>query len=90
MIPDIATGVGALLGTCLFPDIAQAAGAPVNRNADSPKRAIFFLQNQGFDPLMCIPKDLKESCALDGLTLEKPMQALELYKKQDAFHNGIA
>jgi hypothetical protein len=54
-----------------------------------PKRIIFFLQNHGFDPLTCIPKGLSESCALDGITLEKPMQALEPYKNRMHIVTGL-
>ncbi len=88
-IQRIATGVGALLGTGLFPDITQAANKSVIQTAGSPKRVIFFLQNHGFDPFTCIPKDLKESCALGGVTLEKPMQALEPYKNRMHIITGL-
>lgn len=50
MLHGMATGVGALLGTSLFPDLAQGADAPVIKIAGAPKRVIFFLQNHGFDP----------------------------------------
>ena len=89
MLHGMATGVGALLGTGLFPDIARAADKPVIQTAGGPKRVIFFLQNHGFDPLTCIPNGLKESCALDGVTLEKPMQALEPYKNRMHIITGL-
>lgn len=89
MLRGMATGVGALLGTDLFPGIALAADEPSVKTAGSPKRVIFFLQNHGFDPLTCIPKGLKESCALDGVTLEKPMQALEPYKNRMHIITGL-
>ena len=67
MLHGVATGAGALLGAGLFPRLAQASDKPIIQTPGSPKRVIFFLQNHGFDPLTCIPKDLnKESCALDG------------------------
>ena len=90
MLQKVATGAGALLGTSLFPDIARASDKSIIHTPGSPKRVIFFLQNHGFDPLTCIPKDLnKESCALDGLTLEKPMQALEPYKNRMHIITGL-
>ncbi len=89
MLHGMATGVGALLGTGLFPDLARAADKPVIQTAGGPKRVIFFLQNHGFDPLTCIPNGLKESCALDGVTLEKPMQALEPYKNRMHIITGL-
>jgi hypothetical protein len=66
----------------LFPDLAKAADTPIIQTAGGPIRVIFFLQNHDFDPLTCIPKELKESCALSGLTLAVPMKALEPYKNR--------
>jgi hypothetical protein len=84
------SGAGALLGAGLFPGHAVGADMPVIQTPGSPKRVIFFMQNHGFDPLTCIPKDLnKESCALDGLTLEKPMEALEPYKDRMHIITGL-
>jgi len=85
MVHGMATGLSVLLGTGVLPEIAQAA----DQTAGSPKRVIFFLQNHGFDPLTCIPNGLKESCALDGVTLEKPMQALEPYKGRMHIITGL-
>jgi len=85
----MAAGAGALLGKGLFPDIAQAADKPLIKTVGGPKRVIFFLQNHGFDPLTCIPEGLKESCALDGVTLQKPMQALEPYKNRMHIITGL-
>ena len=34
--------------------------------AGSPKRVVFFLQNQGFDPATCVPTGMKESGTLAG------------------------
>ena len=89
MLHGMATGVGALLGTSLFPDLAQGADAPVIKIAGAPKRVIFFLQNHGFDPLTCIPKGLTESGSLNGVALEKPMQALEPYKHRMHVITGL-
>jgi hypothetical protein len=90
MLQKVATGAGALLGASLFPDTARASERAIIQVPGSPKRVIFFLQNHGFDPLTCIPKDLnKESCALDGLTLETPMQALEPYKNRMHIITGL-
>ena len=89
MLHGMATGVGALLGTSLFPGLARAADTPIIQTAGGPKRVIFFLQNHGFDPLTCIPKGLVESCSLDGVTLEMPMQALEPYKNRMHIVNGL-
>ncbi len=84
MLVGMAAGVSAPLAWSLFPLNAQAA----NKTA-GPKRVIFFLQNHGFDPLTCIPQGLEESCALDGVTLETPMQALEPYKDRMHIITGL-
>ena len=89
MILGIPAGFGALLGTNLLSGITQAAEKPTINTVGGPKRIIFFLQNHGFDPLTCIPKGLSESCALDGITLEKPMQALEPYKNRMHIVTGL-
>jgi len=89
MILGIPAGFGALLGTNLISGITQATEKPAINTVGGPKRIIFFLQNHGFDPLTCIPKGLSESCALDGITLEKPMQALEPYKNRMHIVTGL-
>lgn len=89
MILGIPAGFGALLGTNLLSGITQAAEKPAINTVGGPKRIIFFLQNHGFDPLTCIPKGLSESCPLDGITLEKPMQALEPYKNRMHIVTGL-
>jgi len=86
MLHGLAAGVGVSLGgLSLFPSYAQAA----NKMTGKPKRIIFFLQNQGFDPLTCIPKGLSKSCALDGVTLAEPMKALEPYKNRMHIITGL-
>ena len=89
MILGIPAGFGSLLGTNLLSGITLAAEKPAINTVGGPKRIIFFLQNHGFDPLTCIPKGLSESCALDGITLEKPMQALEPYKNRMHIVTGL-
>ena len=89
IIQKVAAGTGVVLGTSLFPDVARAVDKSIIQAAGSPKRVIFFLQNHGFDPLTCIPRDLQESCALDGLTLAEPMQALEPYKNRMHIITGL-
>ena len=79
------TALGASLGYGSFPNTLNAA----NKKTTKTKRVIFFLQNQGFDPLTCIPKGLKESCSLDGVKLAEPMQALEPYKDKMHIITGL-
>ncbi len=68
----------------LLPSLAQAA--PSKRK---PKRVIFFLQNQGFDPYTAIPKGLKEDCSLKSFEFEEPIKALEPLKDRLHIINGL-
>jgi hypothetical protein len=68
----------------LLPSLAQAAS-----NKGKPKRVIFFLQNQGFDPYTAIPKGLKSSGSLAKVKLPEPIEALEPYKERLHIINGL-
>ena len=68
----------------LFPNLAQAAS-----NKGKPKRIVFFLQNQGFDPATAIPEDLKSSGSLAKAKLPEPIEALEPYKERLHIINGL-
>lgn len=54
-----------------------------------PKRIIFFLQNQGFDPRTCIPKSLTGSGSLAKTRLPEPISPLEPYKDRLHIINGL-
>ena len=71
-LKTIASGVVATLGSSLFPDLAQA----VSPLSGGPKRVIFFLQNQGFDPATCIPAGMKHSGSLAKAKLRCLIYAL--------------
>ena len=68
----------------LFPGIAQAA-----LSKRKPKRVIFFLQNQGFDPATAIPVSMKSSGSLAKVKLPEPIEALEPYKERLHIINGL-
>jgi len=68
----------------LFPDLAQAASSK-----GKPKRIIFFMQNQGFDPKTCIPEGMKASGSLAKAKLPEPIEALEPYKERLHIINGL-
>jgi hypothetical protein len=85
MLQGMAAGAGAALGSAIFPEIAR--GATTAKGA--PKRVIFFLQNQGFDPATAIPKGLVESCSLSGVTLPEPVRPLEAIKDKLHIINGL-
>ena len=74
----------AAVATPLFPDIAQAASSK-----GSPKRIIFFMQNQGFDPATAIPAGMKNSGSLAKVKLPEPIEALEPYKERLNIINGL-
>ncbi len=81
----IVSGTGTVLGTrCLAGDLL---GSPVR--GGNPKRVIFFLQNQGFDPKTCIPAGMKNSGALAGRKLPEPIQPLEPFKDRMHIINGL-
>jgi hypothetical protein len=54
-----------------------------------PKRVIFFLQNQGFDPATCVPAGMKESGSLSGVELPEPISPLEPYKNKLHIITGL-
>ncbi|MBL69119.1 MAG: hypothetical protein CMO74_11815, partial [Verrucomicrobiales bacterium] len=67
----------------MLPNVAQAA------KKGAPKRVIFFMQNQGFDPLTAIPAGMKSSGSLAKAKLPEPIQALEPYKERLHIINGL-
>ncbi|MGJ8656310.1 MAG: DUF1552 domain-containing protein [Akkermansiaceae bacterium] len=74
----------------LFPGISRAAFTDPKYNlAGAPKRVIFFLQNQGFDPKTCIPPSLKNSGSLAGVKLPEPIKALEPYRENMHIISGL-
>ncbi len=74
-----------MLGSVMFPEISQAAA----RLSGGPKRIIFFLQNQGFDPATCIPSGMVNSGSLAGAKLPEPIAALEPFKERLHIINGL-
>ena len=74
----------AAAGAPMFPGFAQSG-----EGKGSPKRVIFFLQNQGFDPKTCIPAGMKNSGSLAKATLPEPIEALEPYKERLHIINGL-
>jgi hypothetical protein len=85
MIHGVAAAVGVPLGFGLLSGVAQTA----DQSSGGPRRIVFFLQNHGFDQFTCIPEGLDESCSLDGVTLEEPMQDLEPYKHRMHVITGL-
>jgi hypothetical protein len=72
------------LGGLMLPSPAFASLSGV-----SPKRVVFFMQNQGFDPQTCIPKGMVNSGSLAKETLPEPISGLEPYKERLHIINGL-
>jgi hypothetical protein len=72
-------------GACALPGIAPAATA----TKGGPKRIVFFLQNQGFDPKTCIPVGMTSSGSLAKAKLPEPIEALEPFKERLHIINGL-
>ncbi len=90
----VGTGMGAALGGGLFPaqalaGVTQGSVSPLAGSTSTPKRIIFFLQNQGFDPLTCIPKGTTHSGSLAKSKLPEPISPLEPYKERMHIINGL-
>ena len=76
--------MAASVATPLLPSLAKAA-----TGKRKPKRIIFFLQNQGFDPKTCIPDGMTNSGSLAKAKLPEPIEALEPYKERLHIINGL-
>ncbi|MCA8987830.1 MAG: DUF1552 domain-containing protein [Planctomycetaceae bacterium] len=85
MLRGMASGVSALCGTSLLPGLSMASPS----TNTTPKRIIFFLQNQGFDPKTCIPAGMKSSGSLANVKLPEPISPLEPYKDRLHIINGL-
>ncbi len=74
------------MGAPFFPGISQAAP---RASGGGPKRVIFFMQNQGFDPATCVPAGMKSSGSLAKARLPEPIAALEPFKERLHIINGL-
>ena len=81
LLKTVAAGATSTLGSALFPDLVKAASAVESAarivKGGAPKRVIFFMQNQGFDPKTCIPAGMTRSGSLAKVKLPEPIEALE-------------
>ena len=84
-IQTLAAGIGTAVGTSIFPGLGRAASTA----SGGPKRVIFFMQNQGFDPATCIPAGMTSSSSLANAKLPEPIEALEPYKERLHIINGL-
>jgi hypothetical protein len=84
---NIFHGIAAGVGSAFLPNFASAATS--TKTGGGPKRVIFFMQNQGFDPKTCIPAGMKNSGSLAGVKLPEPISALEPFKERLHIINGL-
>ncbi|MCA9121069.1 MAG: DUF1552 domain-containing protein [Planctomycetaceae bacterium] len=90
MLQGVAAGTGAALGLSLSPQHLLASPASKSlAGSGGPKRIVFFLQNQGFDPETCIPSGMSSSGSLAKAKLPEPIEALEPYKERLHILNGL-
>ena len=87
----LTTGFGGALGSTLFSQSASAALQPASLPAynGGPKRVIFFMQNQGFDPATCRPTGIANNGSLAKAKLPEPIKDLEPYKDRLHIINGL-
>ncbi len=87
-LQSLAAGFGATLGSSLFPGISNAASLKPGVSG-GPKRVIFFMQNQGFEPGTCIPDGMRNSGSLAKAKLPEPIAALEPFKERLNIISGL-
>lgn len=85
LLQGVAGGVGFALSPSLTMNIARAASSQTG----APRRVIFFLQNQGFDPATCVPAGMDKDGSLAGVTLPEPISPLEPFKDKIHIINGL-
>ncbi len=85
MLQGIAAGAGATFGNSFASERLLAAPA----SNTTPKRIVFFMQNQGFHPGTCVPKGMKNSGSLAKAELPEPISALEPFKERLHIINGL-
>jgi hypothetical protein len=91
MLHTVAAGFSTALGSTLLPAGLRAeAHTHTAASTDrTPKRIIFFLQNQGFDPATCVPAQLTQSASLSDVRLPEPISALEPFKEKIHIVTGL-
>lgn len=85
----LTTGLGGALGSSFFSQSARAVVPSAPAFSGGPRRVIFFLQNQGFDPATCRPTGIQNNGSLAKATLPEPIKDLEPYKDRLHIINGL-
>ncbi len=85
----LASGLGSSLGGSLCPSLSHGRDMGLGRYSGGPRRVIFFMQNQGFDPATCIPRSMNHSGSLAKVKLPEPIAPLEPFKEKLHIINGL-
>ena len=85
LLQGMATGAGSSLGLSLLPNRVLAS----SDSQTTPKRIIFFMQNQGFHPETCVPSGMTSSGSLAKAKLPDPISPLEPFKDRLHIINGL-
>jgi hypothetical protein len=86
LLRGLAAGAASVCGGLGMPVASQASSVGLS---GGPKRIIFFLQNQGFDPATCIPAGMSSSGTLARMKLPEPIAPLEPYKERLHIISGL-
>ena len=70
LLKGMTASAGTALGSSIFPGISRAASI----GSGGPKRVIFFMQNQGFDPATCVPTGMANNGSLATAKLPEPIE----------------
>lgn len=93
LLQGIVAGATSAMGLSLVPETLWASPAKNKMRSEggsgAPRRIVFFLQNQGFDPATCIPAGMKSSGSLAKVKLPEPIEPLEPFKERIHIINGL-
>ena len=79
-IQQMFSGIGAAaFGSSVLPHLSQGASTSTGY-AGGPKRVVFFMQNNGFDPKSCIPTNVANNGSLASAVLPKQIEAIKTLK----------
>ena len=87
-LQSLAAGFGASLGSTVLPSFGNG-NKLISAASGGPKRVIFFMQNQGFEPGTCIPDGMRHSGSLAKAKLPEPISALEPFKDRLHIVSGL-
>ena len=87
-LQSLAAGFGASLGSTVLPSFGNG-NKLISTASGGPKRVIFFMQNQGFEPGTCIPDGMRHSGSLAKAKLPEPISALEPFKDRLHIISGL-